>query len=185
MTRTSSVCGLRSAVLGIVILSASVPAFARNVQDIKTDDAARVLRRHRDPKPEAFKPVGEDVDRILVNLVITPKVDADLRVKAAVALGGFPGNKARGALVTTLANPQEPSTLRAAAMLGLARAFQTAVVEDLRPYLKDADPVLRAGAGRALGATGSDRARTLLMDAIDHEESLEVRQAMEDGLKLL
>jgi HEAT repeat protein len=196
VNRTCGVRSLESGVLdagrtrGVVailcglILFSSLPAPARSLQDIKNDDTVKILKRFRDPTPAHFRSVGEDVDRVLVNLLITRRVDADLRIKAAIALGGYPAQRARGALVATLVDPGEPKALRAACMTGLARAFRETVIEDLRPFLKDADPELRAGAARALGAAGGEKARTLLLDSIDHEEILEVRQAMEEGLKL-
>lgn len=163
---------------------AALPVLAKPANAQKVEDVMRVLKSRTDPTPADFlRAAGDEADRVLVDLLVARKVDTAVRLKAARALGRYPGDRTRRVLTGIVFNKDEPSELRAQAMGALAHSVGVDAVEDLRAFLSDADPVLRSGAGRAIGVTGDRRGCGLLADAVEHEESLEVRQAMEEGLR--
>jgi HEAT repeat protein len=172
------------AVLALVLgLFLAAPAFARPGNAQKVEDIARILRAKADPTPADLARAGEDADGVLVDLLSGRKIDVEVRRKAARALGRYPGERTSRVLSGVVFNKDEPSDLRALCMGALAHVRGAPVVEDLRPFLSDGDPVLRAGAGRAIGVTRDPRGCSLLADAVEHEEVLEVRGAMEEGLR--
>jgi HEAT repeat protein len=166
-----------------VVAGLAGEARARPASQVKVEDVIQILRSKSRPTPADLAVAGADVDRVLVDLLVARKVEPDVRFRAAKALSGYPGQRARAVLASMIPNHEEPSSLRAAMMISLALVAREKAVDDLLPWFKDADPVLRAGAGRALGETGDVRACSLLESALEHEEVLEVRKAIEDGTK--
>ncbi len=167
----------------LMCLLAPTAADARNPSSVKLEDTLRVLKTRQDPTPADFATVGSGVDAVLVDLMGNLKVDAEIRCRAARALGFYPGQPTRAVLMNAVFSNDVEVSVRSAAMLGLARAFRDEVVEDLKAFLNGGSPQLRCGAAAALGEVGGDRIRVFLMDAIEHEPILEVRVAMEKALK--
>jgi HEAT repeat protein len=164
-------------------LAATLPALSKSPTPVKIEDVVRVLRAHQDPTVADFRKVGSDVDSVLAEIVTSGKAGDELRVRAARALGRYPGQRAEAVLTTVLTSREVGLAIRAAAMTGLARVRKAAAVEDLRQYLSDPLPELRAGAAAALGEAGGEAARSLLSAAIESESSLDVRNAIEAALK--
>jgi len=165
------------------LVSLPLRAVAKHASPVKIEDVVRVLKHKPDAKPADFTKVGQDVDSVLAELVGEPKADVELRRRAARALGSFGRRRATAVLTSAMSSTEVPEPVRAAAMVGLARARGESAFEDVKPYLRDGSAALRIGAAEALGTMGGDRARTLLGGAIETEESLEVRAAMEAALK--
>jgi len=184
MTRSSAdgACVLMAAAAALL---ATGQAGAKIPTPTKVEDVSRVLKAKADATPKELSAAGSDPDAVLAELVGDTRADLELRVRAARALGGYPGQRARGVLTAAMTSRQYPEEIRVAAMTGLARAFKEVVLDELQPYVKDASPGLRAGAARALGVLGGARARALLLSAIESEEVIEVRAAMEEALKKL
>jgi len=166
-----------------VVVGLAGGATARPASQMKVEDVIRILRSKARPTPADLAAAGADVDRVLVDLLVARKVEDDLRFRAAKALSGYPGERARAVLASMIPNREEPSSLRAAMMVSLALVAGEGAVDDLLPWLTNPDPILRSGAGRALGETGDVRACSFLADALEHEQVLEVRKAIEDGTK--
>jgi HEAT repeat protein len=172
-------------IVATLALLAAAPVAANPPSAVKVEDTLRVLRSRHDPEPKDFLPVGGDVDQVLAGLVDNSHLDVEMRARAAVALGGWKGPRPEAVLRAAMSDPGGPAELRAAAMLGLAKTSGEVAVEELKAYLQDRSPVLRSGAARALGRAGGGHARILVMAAIENEESLDVREAMEEALKKL
>jgi len=179
--RTVSRCLPPVLALSLLVVDAP-PARAVPPAADRIEDVVRVLRARANPTRAELSVAGEEAGRILVDLLVARKIDAELRVRAARALVSYPSERTRAVLVSMVPNREEPSSLRAVVMESLARIRGTRAVDDLLPWLKDPDPVLRAGAGRALGETGDERACSVLVDSLGHEEGLEVRMAIEEGI---
>ncbi len=172
---------LLSAVL--VGLLAAGSGRAETPPPTKIEDVVRVLKAHPRATAEALAVAGSGVDVVLTDLLVSRDVDREVRVRAAWALGGYPGSRARAVLVTTLSDREEDAEVRAAAMIGYARLLGPKATADLKPYLKHASPALRIGAARALGVAGGRRARALLLQALAQEPDLDVRLAMDEVLQ--
>jgi HEAT repeat protein len=156
---------------------------ARQPAPVRYEDVARILRANPNATPKELAQAGAEIDRILVDLATLRTELTEIRIRAARALGGYPEKRARAVLTTLMVAPDELPEVRGAAMEGLARAFGGKVVTELRPYLKDASPVLRTSAARALALAGGDVARGILRDALEHEPVLEVRLAIDEAIK--
>lgn len=172
-------------VIGLASLLVSPAAFAKVPSKIKVEDVLRVLKHHTDPTPEDLKVAGSGVANVLADLVGRGRLDTELRIRAAHALGRYPGSQAAIVLGSTVSNPEEKLEIRSAAMLGLARAKGVQSLDKLSEFLKNESTALRIGAARAIGAIGSDGARTLLMNAMHHEKVIEVRLAIDEALKTI
>ena len=167
------------------LLLTPVPAQAKAPSATKVEDVVRVLKRHADPVLADFETVGSDVDVVLGEMIGGAKIDETLRARAALALGRYSAERWRSLLSATIGSLDAPMAVRAAAMIGYARVLKEGAFDDLKPWLTNPDRRLRIGAARALGEAGGARARVLLMDTIESEESLDVRAAMEEALKKL
>lgn len=173
------------AIAAVVAMAAPRDATAKRASDVKYADVERILKHKPHATPADLAKAGADIDSVLTDMASARKLDPELRLRAARALGGYPGSRARAVLITLATTPGDPTDLRCAAMDALARAFGPAVMSDIKPFLKDPDPVLRAGAAQALGAAGGYAARGLLEYALEHEEVLEVRLAIDEALARL
>jgi len=169
----------------VVLLSLPAPSTvnAKAPSKINVEDVIRVLKARVDPGPADLATAGSGVVNTLVDLVVRTRLDEELRIRAARALGHYPCDQSRAVLLTTISNPEEPRPVRVAAMMGLARAQGRHGLGDLEDYLKNEAPALRTGAAQAIAAMGGDRARTLLMSAMHHEKVIEVRIAMDEALR--
>ncbi len=169
----------------LALVASPAPVFAKAQPARKVEDVVRVLKVHSDPVAADFATVGSDVDVVLGELIGGAKVDTTIRARAALALGRFPAERWRSLLSATVASADAPVEVRAAAMIAYARIRKEGAFDDLKPWLTNPDVRLRIGAARALGEAGGARARALLMDTIEAEDSLDVRAAMEQALKKL
>lgn len=173
------------AAAAMVAVAAPREAAAKRASDIKYDDVERILKHKPFATPADLAAAGAHIDSVLADMASARKLEPELRLRAVRALGGYPGSRARGVLTTLATTPGDSIDLRCAAMDALAVAFGPTVLSDLRPFLKDPNPQLRAGAAHALGTSGGPEARHLLEYALEHEEVLEVRVAIDRALSRL
>jgi hypothetical protein len=116
--------------------------------------------------------------------------DAGLRIRAYRALGLYPSTDSEAALRTAVAEHGAVSrgvdTLFVrAAMDSLARVAPEASVADLAPMLQHPSQDVRAGAARALGATGAGAAEPVLRARLFEEPVMQVRLAIAEALRKL
>lgn len=116
--------------------------------------------------------------------------DAGLRIRAYRALALYPSPESDSALRTAVAEhgavPRGVDTLYVrAAMDSLARVAPDSSVTALAPMLQHQSQDVRAGAARALGATGSDAAEPVLRARLFEEPVMQVRLAIADALRAL
>lgn len=166
-----------------VLLILAAVAHAKMPTPSKVEDVLRILKAKARATPEDLSAAGADVDGVLVFILSSREFTEEIRARAAWALGGYPGNRARAVLVTTFTNTNESDSVRTAAMSAYAKVQGAVAIADLKPYLKDERPAIRMGAAKALALIGNPEVRVLLEDAIEHEDTLEVRLAMEEALR--
>lgn len=169
-------------ILTVASWAVATDATARTPSKIKFEDTMRVLKHHGDPTLENFREVGPDVDSALVDLMTRPRLNTELRIRAARSLGWFRNQRAESALVSMVMDKDAPVTVRDAAMIGLARCKGSGAVSTIIPFIKAQEPGLRLGAAVALLETGAGEAEGLIVQAIDGETVLEVRMGMEKAL---
>ncbi len=179
-------CQTLGIVLAVVAVFAALvgprEARARRPSEVKYEDVERILRHKSHATPQELAAAGNGIDSVLTDMVSARKLNPELRLRAVRAMAGYPGSRARAVLVTLVTTPDEVIDVRVAAMESLARAFGKTALSDIKPFIKDPDPALRTGAARALGAIGDIGARGLLEYALEHEQVLEVRLAIDEAL---
>jgi HEAT repeat protein len=176
---------MKSAPVLLLVLVPVASAIGRPVTAEKVQDVIRILRAIPDPSRKELDAAGSDVDRALTLVVEDSKADETLRQRAARSLGRYPSPSVRGLLTGMMNSRLHATGLRTAAMIGLARGFREEAFHDLKPFLIDTSPAVRAGAATAMGEVGGPRARALLLDSIAHESDIDVRLTMEEALKKL
>lgn len=75
-----------------------------------------------------------------------------------------------------------PASLRAEAVVSLARRLGKSGVPELQPYLVDPDPAVREGAVRGLAILGGPKAQAALEARIEEEPSAQLRERIEQSL---
>jgi len=135
--------------------------------------ALSAIALHRDAGADAI------LDRIAAN-----DDDASLRQQAQDALGTLRGAHGFATLRALLASTQAPDTRRQlVTALGQTRERET--VEALRPFLKDADPKVRAAAVYAFAARGGPAVVPDVRQVIDADPDASVRTRAVSGLARL
>jgi HEAT repeat protein len=107
---------------------------------------------------------------------------AQVREKAALAVGFWPDASAGEALIRALTDPD--AQVREKAAIGLAMRRRPGAVGPLIAVLRDSDPQVREKAAIALGTTGSREAWTALANAMNDPDP-QVREKVAAALILL
>ena len=163
------------------ILGAS-SAWSAQPADVKYEDVTRVLKYKADPIPRDFLECGSNIESVLADVISGRRVASEIRIRAARALGWYPGTRSRAVLISTMTTPDEDKDVRAASMFGLARLLGGIAIEEIKPWLNDSSSVMRSGAATALALIGGPRVKQILMGAISHEVDLDVRMLMDSAL---
>ncbi len=178
--------------LGLPLTLLAPPTFAARPDLARQERSVRALLDSYEYRPTraVLDRIGPDVEKILIRLASHPKVRPTVRVRATETLGLYPTRDAGGFLRSLLQEPSLSGTptgrlLRRAAMSALALAFGPAAVPDIAPLREDADPQIREGCARALGATGAATAKPILDAWLPHEPELFVRTAIDAALSTL
>lgn len=151
----------------------------------KMQDALTVLRHLKEPTLEDLRrQVGEDLVDVLVDVVVDRRMDSQLRCKAAKLLSKAEPGRAVKVFRPIVVDMEEDRKTRTCATEGLGAAGGLEVLADVEPYLLDTDPAIRMAAVKALGLIGGPRARSYLLNALAREDDLEVKQAIDEALKM-
>ena len=134
--------------------------------------------------------IGPSVGKLLVIVASEPRNTPTIRTRAVASLRVFPNTRTRRYLDGALYDPELRKTsfgtmLRREAMYSLAVGFRGDSVTALDNHRGDANPQIREGCARALGATQSARALQILEAWLPHEPELFVRVAVDEALVTL
>jgi len=108
--------------------------------------------------------------------------DVDVRIAALTRLSELGGDGAEAALGRVAGQPEAGTRVRAAAIVGLARAFPGGAVEVLTPLVGDEQPAVRAAVVTALERVRSEAAAALLRDIAARDSEASVRARAEQAL---
>jgi len=159
------------------------PAEARETDPYARDQVLLLIAESTpEPTVAAWKRVGPEANRILIDLADDPELRPSLRLRAMAYLAWFPSRRSQAFLNQRLYGRDVPAIQRRVAMRALALAFGAAVFPDLRGFLTDADAAVREGAIRALGLLGGERVRILLENHLATEEDLALKRLTEKVL---
>jgi HEAT repeat protein len=134
------------------------------------------------PREADWAPLGPDVLSTLLGLASNPQAPEPQRSRAVAAMAVVAHPQASQRLQEMLRSPAAPSSLRAAALLALGRRSGLEAIPLLTPLLSDSSEQVRAAAAQTLGRVGGPEVRKVLEERLPLEESLAVREAIQQGL---
>ncbi len=131
----------------------------------------------------ALHKIGPDINDLLVEYATDIHASAVVRMRSLAWLQYFPTVQTRAVLMETL-NARETfvPTLRVV-LRALAYAFGSEVLPVVREHLKHRDLYVREAAAYALGDIRDRRVRDILVDHLQREPELAVRDACVSALK--
>lgn len=181
---------LTSIALALALLTTSVAHAARPLapEEQRASLMSLLDAHHFRADRSMFDRLGNprEITDILVEFTSNPKLRPTLRKRAITALRVYPGERSRKVLEALLYNPDLRQSwgvaMRREAMLSLAIAFRGKSLVALTNHKDDANPQIREGCARALGATGSRDALPVLDAWLPHEPELFVRLAVDQAI---
>ena len=146
-----------------------------------------ITAKNRFPTPKMLYRTGElsTTNRILMELAIDRQQPSHLRLNAIRALEYFPTKRTEEVLMTLLYTRRQVPAFQRSCMRALARAFGVKMLYEIRPFLRDLDHRVRAGAAIALAEIDDGRIQNMLMNTLVSEEDITVRLAIERGLSMI
>ncbi|MFE8597590.1 HEAT repeat domain-containing protein [Archangium violaceum] len=132
------------------------------------------------PRESDWARLGPEALSELLGIVTHPSSPEPQRSRAVAALAVVAHPEASRRLQEMLRSPV--SSVRAAATLALGRRSGLEAVPVLAPLLADPNEQVRATAAQTLGRMGGAEVRKALEERLPLEESLAVREAIQQGL---
>lgn len=133
-----------------------------------------LLEAYERPGEEAdWKRLGAPARAPLVRVLTSEEEFSLKRARAAEALGWVAGREEIALLAQFAARTSNPGTARMGALTGLGRALGEEAVPAVRPYLADADPIVRRRAAEVLALVGTDEARDALRQRLPSSPAAE------------
>lgn len=179
---------MRSLFAGSMLVACLVPALAAAEPAALSADAhARMmgLLRSYEYQPTAadFAQLGEGTRDALIAVALDEAELPLVRGRAAYALGWFPDEVSRRALLELLAHPDLSDLILRRAIDGLANGFGTDAVSTIAPYLDDERTAVREAAAAALGRVGGAAALRALRRRAGRETDDVVRATLEREIR--
>lgn len=137
------------------------------------------------PREADWAPLGPEALSSLLGLASDPKAPESQRSRAIAAMAVVAHPEAAQRLQELLRSPASPASMRAAATLALGRRAGLEAIPLLTPLLSDPSEQVRATAAQTLGRVGGATVREVLEARLLLEESLAVREAIQQGLSYL
>lgn len=137
------------------------------------------------PREADWARLGPEALSELLGLASNPKAPEPQRSRAVAAMAVVAHPEASQRLQELLRSQATPSSVRAAATLALGRRAGLEAIPLLTPLLSDSSEQVRATAAQTLGRVGGAEVRKVLEERLPLEESLAVREAIQQGLSYL
>ncbi|WP_395829505.1 HEAT repeat domain-containing protein [Archangium violaceum] len=146
----------------------------------------RLLERPESlPRAADWAPLGPDALTELLELASNPSSPEPQRTRAVAAIAVVENPEATQRLQGLLLDQATPDSVRAAATLALSRRAGLEAFPLLTPLLADRSEQVRATAAQTLGRMGGAEARKVLEERLPFEETLAVREAIQQGLSYI
>jgi HEAT repeat protein len=150
------------------------------------EEILRLLERPDSfPRAADWAPLGPEALSELIGLASNPQAPEPQRTRAVAALAVVEHPEATQRLQGLLHGQATPDSVRAAATLALSRRAGLEALPLVTPLLTDRSEQVRATAAQTLGRLGGPEARKLLEERLPLEESIAVREAIQQGLSYL
>ncbi|WNG48544.1 HEAT repeat domain-containing protein [Archangium minus] len=137
------------------------------------------------PRAADWAPLGPDALTELLELASNPSSPEPQRTRAVAAIAVVENPEATQRLQGLLISQATPDSVRAAATLALSRRAGLEAFPLLTPLLADRSEQVRATAAQTLGRMGGAEARKVLEERLPFEETLVVREAIQQGLSYI
>lgn len=135
---------------------------------------------HKIPDRRQFEEISDDARDIIFELAQDNEALAFYRRRAMKALTNWPTQQTYDYLVDVLHDEDTDDGLRHHLLVILADGFGDKALDELEPFLFDADdPQLRISAGNAISQISGDRAYEMIVDALHAEEHPVVQARLE------
>jgi len=137
------------------------------------------------PREADWARLGPDALSALLGLASDPKASEPQRSRAVAAMAVVAHPDASLRLQELLRSTAQPSSVRTAATLALGRRAGLEAIPVLSPLLADPNEQVRVTAAQTLGRVGGAEVRKALEERLPLEESLAVREAIQQGLSYI
>lgn len=135
------------------------------------------------PSDADWRRLGDGVLPVLIDLSDDTSQPPYVRLRAVGATGAFPRAAVRVFLLAVARVEGQSDLLVREALVTLARAFGSAAVGDLVPFLRHDEVVVRDAAARSLGTIGGSAATRALHERLRVERDDTVRRTIERALR--
>ncbi|MCY1077155.1 HEAT repeat domain-containing protein [Archangium lansingense] len=137
------------------------------------------------PREADWARLGPEALSELLGFARNPQAPEAQRSRAVAAMAVVAHPEASLRLQELLRSSGNPASVRAAATLALGRRAGLEAIPLLTPLLSDSSEQVRATAALTLGRVGGAEVRKALEERLPLEESLAVREAIQQGLSFL
>lgn len=133
------------------------------------------------PHPEIdgfhLRRIGPDVAALLVEFATDPRAVAQVRLRSLAWMQYFPSHQTRMVLMEVLRARESNVPSRRVVLRALAVAFGAEMLPTVRDHLLDPNLWVREAAAYALGDIDDRRVRDILIDHMERERDLTVKDA--------
>lgn len=161
------------------------PARPRSPLEVRSAVVSLLERPGAFPYESEWKPLGPAALGVLEELAANPEAPAPQRSRAVAFMAAVDHPEASGRLRALLEDTAALPSLRASAATALGLRTGSEAVATLLPFLQDSSAPVREAVARSLGRLGSPQARQALEDRLTLEETLLVREALQQGLTFI
>jgi len=182
--------GVKSFATIFVLLFLSLPlAHAQMSGDVqKRQSLTEVLMNGRIfPPRHILLRIGpaEEINRILASVAIDRNERPQLRLNAIRAMEHFPTRRTEEVLMSLLYARNQMPAFKRTCLRALARGFGARMYFEVLPFLRDGNVRVREGAALAMGEIDDERIRGILANHLVHEQTLDVRIAIERAIRMV
>jgi len=146
-------------------------------------ELAQLLSGYEDvPPASAWRDWGPETLGVLVELYQDGEQQPFVRMRAVSAAAHYPSAAARTFLLAVARAPGQSDLFVREAVVSLGRAFGPRAVDDVRPFLRHREPVVREGAVVALAEIRTPEALSALRTRLPDERTRHVAERIRRGL---
>lgn len=135
------------------------------------------------PSRATWAQLGPDTVGVLAQLYQSQNEPPFVRLRAVAVAGYYATPASKTFLRAVLHAPGQTDLFVREALVALATAFGADAMRDVRPFVADANPVIRSGAARALARVGTPDALAMLARRQAVETDNDVKEAIRLALQ--
>jgi HEAT repeat protein len=169
--------------LAVVTLATLLVSASAEATPPSKAELSRLLSGYEDvPPASAFGAWGPETLSVLVDLYQDTDQPPFVRIRAVSAAAHYPTPAARTFLLAVARAPRQSDLFIREAVVSLGRAFGPRAVDDVRPFLRHREPVVREGAVIALNRIHTPEALSALRTRLPDEHADHVRERIREAV---